>query len=112
VVTSRLLSAGRAAELGSEAALAMNDDRRDQRGNDTVRSHRLRSSCGVAATCILIACLAFVLSASSFGILSMPIILIGLIVGWFGRSRLVRWPALSAVGAVLAMYLFLILTGR
>ena len=90
----------------------MSDNRRGQPGNDPDRSDGWLGSFVVAAICILIACLAFVLSAASFGILSLPIILIGLIVGWFGKSRWVRWPAFSAVGSVLAMYLFLILTGR
>jgi hypothetical protein len=88
----------------------MSDERRGQPGNGPVRSHGWLSSLAVGATCILAACLAFVLSAASFGVLSLPIVLIGLIGGWFGRSRWVRRPAFSAAASVLAMYLILIVT--
>ncbi len=90
----------------------MSDVRPGQPGNAPVRPAGWLDSVVVTAACILVASLAIVLSAASFGILSLPIILIGLIVGYFGKSRWVRWPAFSAVGAVVAMYLILILTGR
>ena len=90
----------------------MSDYKNDQIVNGPVRAGGWLSSLGVAAASVLVACLAFVLSAASFGILSLPIIVIGLILGWFGKSRWVRWPAFSAVGSVLAMYLFLMFTGR
>jgi len=64
------------------------------------------------AACVATACLAFVLSTASFGILSLPILVIGLIVGWIARSRWARWPAFSAVLSVVALFTFLWLTGR
>jgi hypothetical protein len=66
----------------------------------------------ILAACVVIAGLAFVLSTASFGILSLPILIIGLIVGGIAKSRVSRWPAYSAVLSVVALYIFLWLTGR
>jgi hypothetical protein len=100
------------ATAGQRAGVAGSDDRSARPGNDPARFHGWLSSFAVAATCILVAGLAFVLSAASFGALSLPIVLVGLILGWFGKSRWVRWPAFSAAAAVLVMYLVSIVTGR
>ena len=66
----------------------------------------------IAITCVLAAGAAFILAAASFGILSLPILVVGLVIGGVARSPWARWPALSAVLSVVSMYLFLWLTGR
>jgi hypothetical protein len=79
---------------------------------DRDRATEWLSSSVIVAACVATAGLAFVLSTVAFGILSLPIFIVGLIVGGIAKSRWARWPAYSAVLSVVALYIFLILTGR
>jgi hypothetical protein len=90
----------------------MNETESGRPADDRGRSTGWLAASLVVAVCVVTACLAFVLSTASFGILSLPIIVIGLVVGGIAQSRWARWPAFSAVLCVLALYTFLWLTGR
>jgi hypothetical protein len=86
-----------------------------QAGRTADRRHRLPGWLRfglIAVASLLAAGAAFLLAAASFGILSLPIVIVGLVIGGIARSPWARWPALSAVLSVVGMYLFLWLTGR
>jgi hypothetical protein len=97
---------------GSAPRVNLNDADYGRIMEDRDRSTGWLSLSVTVATCVATACLAFVLSTASFGILSLPILVIGLIVGGIARSRWARWPAFSAVFSVVALYTLLWLTGR
>jgi hypothetical protein len=65
-----------------------------------------------AIASVLAAGAAFIIAAASFGILALPILVVGLVLGAIARSPWARWPALSAVLSIVGTYLFLWLTGR
>ena len=90
----------------------MGDDTRGRKGFDPAPSGSSAGLLGVAVICIPVGFLAFGFTAASYGILSLPIVLVGLIGGWLGRSRWVRWPAFTALGSVLAWFLLLFLMSR
>ena len=66
----------------------------------------------IAGACALAAGAAFILAAASFGSLSLPIVVVGLLIGGIARSPWARWPALGAVLSVVGLYLSLWLTGH
>jgi hypothetical protein len=70
----------------------------------------LRTS-GVVVACAATAVLAFVLSTAGFGILALPILIIGLIVGVIARPSVKRWCADSAALSVVTLCVFLWLNG-
>jgi hypothetical protein len=53
-----------------------------------------------------------VLSTASFGILSLPILIAGLIAVGMARSQWARWSGLTAALTVVGVYVFVRVTGR
>jgi len=75
-------------------------------------SSNLRENSILILRCVASAALAFLLTAASFGMLGVPIVIVALIVGIMAKSPNIRWPAFCVAGSLVLVDAIIMLSAR